>query len=294
MKTIDLHSHSTRSDGKESPTEVFERAAIAGVDILALTDHDTASGWTEALEAAVRLGIGFIPGMEVTTRATHSKGNHSWSFSVHMLAYLPDPTNEDLAGELYKTVNAREIRAKKIVDRLSEDFPITWDAVLAELEDGATIARPAIADALVTLGVVFDRAEAFNGPLSSDGKYYVPNENVDTMDAIRKIRLAGGVPVIAHPMARSEEAPEGGQMPEEHFEEMVAAGLGGIEILHRDVPEFARPWLNAFAQKHDLIVTGSSDYHGEHGKPNRLGENSTAPEMLQRIIAQATGAEAHI
>lgn len=294
MTTIDLHSHSTRSDGKETPTEVFEKAARAGVDILALTDHDTSSGWSEALEAAVRVGVGFIPGIEVTTLATHSRGNRSWSFSVHMLAYLPDANNADLAAELYKTVNAREIRAKKIVDRLAEDFPITWDLVLAELEDGATIARPAIADALVSLGVVFDRAEAFDGPLSSEGKYYVPNENVDTMDAIRKIRLAGGVPVIAHPMARSEEVPEGRKMPEEHFEEMVSAGLGGIEIFHRDVPEFVRPWLSSFAAKHDLVITGASDYHGENGKPNRLGENGTSLEMLQRIIDQATGVEPHL
>lgn len=294
MTTIDLHAHSTRSDGKESPTEVFEHAAAAGVEILALTDHDTISGWAEAREAAVRLGIGFVPGIEVTTLSKVQVGDRLRFISVHMLAYLPDPTHERLSRELNATVNSRETRAMKMVDKLAKDFDITWDGVLAMLEDGATIGRPAIADALVELGVVADRAEAFRGPLDKHGPYYVANETIDTIEAIKLIREAGGVPVIAHPLTDVRPGISRGDLPEEHFEKLIDAGLAGFEVYHREVPEVAREWLRMLAAKHDLVITGSSDYHGIHGKPNRLGENTTAPEMLERIIAQATGTAAHL
>jgi predicted metal-dependent phosphoesterase TrpH len=294
MPIIDLHSHSTRSDGKESPTQVFEFAAAAGVDVLALTDHDTTSGWAEAAEAAKRLGMGFVPGIEVTTRAEVKVNQRNRYISVHMLAYLPDPNNKELTSELHSTVSSREIRAMKITDRLAEDFPITWDLVLEMLEEGATIGRPAIADALVQLGIVADRAEAFRGPLDKHAKYYVPTETTDTFEAIKLIRNAGGVPVIAHPLTDVGDNASRGDLPEEHFEKLIDAGLAGFEVYHREVPELAREWLLMLAAKHDLIVTGSSDYHGLDGKPNRLGENSTNPEMLERILSMATGTEAQL
>lgn len=294
MPIIDLHSHSTRSDGKESPTEVFEHAAAAGVNILALTDHDTTSGWAEAAEAATRLGLGFVPGIEVTTRAKVLVGERTRYISVHILAYLPDPQHKELSAEMHSTVASREIRAMKITDKLAADFPITWDMVLESLEEGATIGRPAIADALVELGVVSDRSEAFVGLLDKHGKYYVPTETTDTFDAIKLIRSAGGVPVIAHPLTDIGNNASRGDLPEEHFEQLIEAGLAGFEVYHREVPEVAREWLLMLARKHDLIHTGSSDYHGLHGKPNRLGENSTSPEMLERIIAQGTGTPALI
>lgn len=292
MSIIDLHSHSTRSDGKESPTQVFEFAAAAGVEVLALTDHDTTSGWAEAAEAAAKLGLGFVPGIEVTTRAEVLFDEGPSFISVHLLAYLPDPHNADLARELSDTVGSREIRAMKITDRLSADFPISWDLVLEMLEDGATIGRPAIADALVTLGIVADRTEAFQGPLNKDTKYYVPTETTETLAAIKLILAAGGVPVIAHPLTDIGVNASRGDLPEEHFEQLIDAGLLGLEVYHREVPEKAREWLLMLAAKHDLIVTGSSDYHGVHGKPNRLGENKTAPEMLERIIAAGSGSNA--
>lgn len=292
MPTIDLHSHSNRSDGKESPTQVFEHAAAAGVSVLALTDHDTTTGWAEGAEAAAKLGIGFVPGIEVTTRAKVLLGDRHRFISVHMLAYLPDPNYKPLAKEMHDTVGSREIRAMAITDRLAKDFPITWDLVLEMLEDGATIGRPAIADALVKLGVVADRAEAFRGPLDKHGPYYIATDTTDTLDAIKIIREAGGVPVIAHPLTDVASNASRGDLPEEHFEKLIDAGLMGFEIYHREVPENAREWLLMLAQKHDLIVTGSSDYHGIHGKPNRLGENSTDPEMFERILAAGTGSNA--
>jgi predicted metal-dependent phosphoesterase TrpH len=294
MPIIDLHSHSTRSDGKESPTQVFEFAAAAGLDVLALTDHDTTSGWAEASEAANRLGLGFVPGIEVTTRAEVMVGQQKRYISVHMLAYLPDPDNQALSSELHDTVGSREIRAMKITDRLAEDFPITWDLVLEMVEDGATIGRPALADALVQLGIVSDRAEAFRGPLDKHAKYYVPTETTDTFDAIKLIKNAGGVPIIAHPLTDVGDNASRGDLPEEHFEKLIQSGLAGFEVYHREVPELARDWLFMLAKKHDLIVTGSSDYHGLDGKPNRLGENSTNPEMLERILAMATGTKAQL
>ena len=292
MSIIDLHSHSNRSDGKESPTEVFEHAAAAGVDILALTDHDTTTGWAEGAEAAARLGLGFVPGIEVTTRAK-VKGAERYQFiSVHMLAYLPDPEYQPLAKELHASVGTREIRAMGMTDKLSKDFPITWDLVLEMLEDGATIGRPAIADALVELGVVADRSAAFHGLLDKHGPYYIPMEITDTFDAIKLIRAAGGVPIIAHPLTDVGNNNSRGDLPEEHFEQLIAAGLAGFEVYHREVPEVAREWLLMLARKHDLIHTGSSDYHGVHGKPNRLGENTTSPEMFERILAMGTGCKA--
>lgn len=294
MSRIDLHSHSNRSDGKESPTQVFEYAAEAGVTVLALTDHDTTTGWAEGAAAAARLGIGFVPGIEVTTRAKVLVGERNRYISVHMLAYLPDPSYKPLASEMHDTVGSREIRAMGITDRLAKDFPITWDLVLEMLEDGATIGRPAIADALVKLGVVADRAEAFRGPLDKHGPYYIATDTTDTFDAIKLIREAGGVPVIAHPLTDLGPGAARGDLPEEHFEKLIDAGLMGFEVYHREVPENARDWLLMLAQKHDLIVTGSSDYHGIHGKPNRLGENTTAPEMFERILAAGSGSAAII
>ncbi len=289
---IDLHSHSTRSDGKESPTEVFEHAAAAGVNVLALTDHDTTSGWAEAAVAASRLGLGFVPGIEVTTRAKVTRNQRSHFISVHMLAYLPDPNHAALAQILGDSVSTRETRAMAMVELLAKDFDITWELVLEQLDEGATIGRPALADALVQLGVVSNRTEAFETILSKHGGYYLPTETVDVFDAIDLIREAGGVPIIAHPLGGARDNLDRGDLPHEHFDELIAAGLAGFEVYHREVPQVAREWLLSLAQKHDLIVTGSSDYHGLHGKPNRLGENVTKPEMLERIIELGSGTPA--
>lgn len=291
---IDLHSHSTRSDGKESPTDVFEHAAAAGLDVLALTDHDTTSGWTEAGAAAKRLGLGFVPGIEVTTRAEITHGDQKFFIAVHMLAYLPDPNHVGLKNSLGESVSSRITRAQEMVERLSADFDISWGHILEHIEDGATIGRPAIADALVGLGVVTNRTEAFDQILGKSGKYYVPTETTDVFDAIELIRDAGGVSVIAHPLGGAKQSLDRADLPHAHFAEMIDAGLGGFEVYHREVPQAAREWLLELASANDLVVTGSSDYHGVHGKPNRLGENLTAPEMLQKIIERASGTPAQL
>lgn len=289
---IDLHTHSTYSDGRDSVSEVFQAAALAGLDLIALTDHDTTSGWHDATESAAEFGVGFMPGIEVTTRArVVGLDGEVYRFGIHMLAYLPDPENLALSGALRTSVESREVRLREIVNRISEDFQITWDDVLAQLKDGATMGRPAVADALIANTDRFtERGQVFDELWYKGSKYHVPNTGVpETLEAIELIREAGGVPIIAHPLSRGKGPKPGDPMPLRHFEEMIEAGLAGFECHHRDVPAHARDWLLDLAKKHDLIVTGSSDYHGNLGKQNRIGENTTTPEMLQRIIEQATG-----
>ena len=287
---IDLHTHSRKSDGVDTPTELVEKAAEAGVKVLAITDHDTVSGWEEAAAAAARVGIGLVPGIEVSTRSEVEAGR----ISVHILAYLPDPTNAPLMAELEKTRNSRLTRAQEMVTRLSADYPLSWEDVLAELDPGATVGRPAIADALVTKGIVPTRSDAFTSILHRRSPYYVSDYSIDTLAAIGLIRAAGGVSVIAHPLIDFPAGRSESDLPAKHFERLISAGLDGIEINHRSVPEFARPWLKELALRHNLVVTGSSDYHGLGAKENQLGENTTSAEMLGRILDQATGFEAFL
>jgi predicted metal-dependent phosphoesterase TrpH len=294
MVKIDLHTHSTRSDGLDTPSQLVTNAAKAGINVLALTDHDTVSGWDEARSKAIELGLGFVPGIEVTSVSDVEKSGRTIRISVHLLAYLPDPNHEALAQVLGDTVATREARARAIVDKLATQMPITWEMVLDHLDKGATIGRPAIADTLVTMKKVSDRSEAFEYYLATDGPFYVSHSTVSTVEAIELIGKAGGVSVIAHPLkgVGPDTSPE--DLPLDHFEEMIQRGLSGIEVYHRDVPEAARSWLLGLADKHNLIVTGSSDYHGVAGKPNQLGENTTSQEMLDRIIKLGSGTKASL
>ena len=284
---IDLHAHTNRSDGTESPAEVVRKAKKAGVTVLAITDHDTVSSWNEALKTARSEGIGLIPGIEVSTRAALGER----SISVHILAYLPDPNNAALMGELDMTRESRVMRAKEMVRRLSADYPISWADIEAQLQPGATVGRPAIADALVAKGIVPTRSDAFTSILARRSPYYVSDYSVPTERAIELIRRAGGVSVIAHPLIDFPAGKSKLDLPLKHFEQLIMAGLDGFEVDHRSVPDFAKNWLRELANKHNLIITGSSDYHGVGGKENQLGENTTTPEMLKRIVDQAEGFE---
>ena len=284
---IDLHTHSTCSDGRATPTQVMREAKEANLDYVALTDHDTTKGWAEAHQAAEDLGIKLIEGIEVTSRAVIPlPDGQTIKFSVHMLAYLPNPENPALKQMLEDSVNLRVDRLKQITELLAQDFDVDWDAVLEALPPGATAGRPAVADAMINRGIFTKRDEFFE-LVYPGSKYYVPNRGVPTPEvAIDIIRQAGGVPIIAHPMARGHGPKPGDVMPRDHYLSLIEAGLAGFETEHRDVPEHAREWLEQLAFEFDLITTGSSDYHGT-GKENRLGENLTKPAMLERIIAQA-------
>lgn len=274
---IDLHTHSCVSDGTEPPADLVAAAVAAGLDAVALTDHDTTAGWAGAAAAAEAAGITLVPGMEVSCRSAEG-------ISVHVLSYLHDPAHPGLLEEIARSRAARVSRAELMVQRLAEDFPIDWDAVQEQVAPGATIGRPHIADALVAAGVVPNRSAAFSGILTARSPYFVAHYAPDPAHAVELVRQAGGVPVFAHPVASSR----GRVVGEETFHAMIDAGLLGVEVDHRDNPEAGRRWLRRLAEEEHLLVTGSSDYHGT-GKPNRLGENTTDPSVLAKIAALGTG-----
>ncbi|KJQ53616.1 PHP domain-containing protein [Microbacterium sp. SA39] len=271
----DLHLHSNHSDGTESPAEVVRQAHVHGVRTMALTDHDRSTGWAEAGEAAVALGMTFLPGMELSAK-------HEWR-SVHVLGYLFDPTDAALVAETDRIRGDRIGRAERIVRSIGRDYDLHWDDVVAQTTLDATVGRPHIADALVARGIVRDRTEAFDGILHPREGYYEPHYAPNPLTAVRLITEAGGVAVIAHPVTGRDM-----MMPVPYIERLIAAGLGGFEIDHRENTDAGKRKLREIAATHDLIVTGSSDYHGT-GKPNRPGENTTTDEMVARIIDRATG-----
>ena len=273
----DLHAHSNASDGTDSPADLVRAASAAGLAVVALTDHDTTRGWAAAeAELATIDGLRLVRGAEISC---------VWDgISLHLLAYLFDPAHEPLAEEMAMALDDRVPRAKAIVAKLADaGYPITWELVLAQLQDGATVGRPHIADTLVALEVVPDRSAAFDTLLHDGSDFFVGHYYVDAVRAVQLVREAGGVPVFAHPAA----AKRGVTVGEDAISAMAAAGLGGLEVDHRDNPPEARTRLRALAGELGLLVTGASDYHGS-GKENQLGENTTAPEVLDEILAQAT------
>lgn len=278
---IDLHTHSSVSDGTETPAELMRAAVAAGLGTVAITDHDSTAGWQDAFDAAAGTGLRVIPGMELSTR-------HGYK-SVHLLAYLIDPDNPALREETLRIREARLTRAEAIVSRLAADFDISWADVVAHTAHGATVGRPHIADALVARGVSPDRSAAFRDILHPKFGYYEPHYAPDPLTAIQLVRAAGGVPVLAHPGTRGVE----NVITEEHLGALVDAGLFGLEIHHRENTPDAMGRLFEYAKTFGLVVTGSSDYHGA-GKPNRLGENTTDPEVLERILAEGTGSTAFL
>ncbi len=276
---IDLHTHSSVSDGTETPSQLVRAAIDAGLSTVALTDHDSTAGWQEAFAAASGTGLTVVPGMELSTNFGQA--------SVHVLAYLFDPLNADIVAETARIRDGRLHRAERIVQRIAKDFDLSWDDVLAESSDGTTLGRPHIADALVRKGHVPNRSAAFESILHWRGGYYEKYYAPSPLEGVRMIVAAGGVPVLAHPATYGKYRP----MDDRVIGELADNGLFGLEIDHRDNTEDGKRRLHVLARKLGLEVTGSSDYHGA-GKPNRLAEHTTSPEVLEKLLARGKGAVA--
>ncbi|WP_030772804.1 PHP domain-containing protein [Streptomyces sp. NRRL F-2664] len=274
---IDLHAHSTASDGTDTPAELVRNAAAAGLDVVALTDHDTVGGYGEAL-AALPAGLTLVTGAELSCRLDGT--------GVHMLAYLFDPQEPDFARERELVRDDRVPRARAMVGKLQElGVDVTWEQV-ARIAGEGSVGRPHIATALVELGVVPTVSDAFTPDwLADGGRAYAEKHELDPFDAVRLIKAAGGVAVLAHPAA----VKRGRCVPASAIAELAAAGLDGIEVDHMDHDADTRARLRALAAPLGLLTTGSSDYHGSR-KTCRLGEYTTDPEIYGEITRRATGA----
>ncbi|MFB8782822.1 PHP domain-containing protein [Streptomyces albogriseolus] len=274
---IDLHTHSTASDGTDTPAELVRKAAAAGLDVVALTDHDTTRGHADAL-AALPHGLTLVTGAELSCRLD--------GVSMHLLAYLFDPEEPALLAERELVRDDRVPRAKGMIAKLNAlGVPVTWEQVARIAGDGS-VGRPHVASALVELGVVGSVSDAFTPEwLADGGRAYVPKHETDPFEAVRLVKNAGGVAVFAHPAA----VKRGRTVPESAIAELAAAGLDGIEVDHMDHDPDTRTRLRGLAGELGLLVTGSSDYHGSR-KACVLGEFSTDPEVYGEITRRATGA----
>ncbi|SDP42490.1 hypothetical protein SAMN04515671_4170 [Nakamurella panacisegetis] len=279
---IDLHTHSDASDGTDTPAGLVAEAVAAGLDVLAITDHDTTGGWSEAV-AARPATLGLIRGSEFSTQV-RADGHAA---SIHLLGYLFDPDDPAVVAEQARLKAERRRRGLAIVQRMIDGgLPITADQVL-RIAGNAPVGRPHIGRALVESGVVGSVDQAFASHLSGRGPYYVQKVDTDLLSAVRMIRVAGGASVIAHPRGRGE----GRVLSADLIGTLAQAGLTGLEVEHPDHSEADRAELREIAARFGLLATGSSDYHG-HNKKLRLGQESTAPDVLAALIATTSGVTA--
>ncbi|OLR90144.1 PHP domain-containing protein [Actinokineospora bangkokensis] len=279
---IDLHCHSTASDGTDSPAELVSAAARAGLDAVAITDHDTTAGWDEAA-GALPPGLTLVRGAELTCTSPDGRGGHC---TVHLLAYLFDPLAEAVVAEHARTRAERRSRLHAIAGKMAADgFPVDADTLMADLPADVPAGRPHLAQALVRAGVVSSVTEAFASVLSGRGGYHVPSRKTPVHEAIAMIAAAGGVTVLAHSFAHRR----GPTVSPGVIGELARAGLDGVEVDHPDHDQDARARLRALADRHGLLTTGSSDYHGTN-KTTPIAVETTAPDVLDEIATRATGA----
>jgi hypothetical protein len=278
---IDLHTHSTASDGTDSPAELMAAAVGAGLDAIALTDHDTVAGWDEAA-AARPAGLALVRGVELSCEGPATDGGRA---TVHLLAYLIDPRAPELVAEQARMRGNRRRRLHEMAVRMRADgLPVDPDAVLAAVPETASAGRPHLARALLAAGVVSSVSDAFHRYLHNGGRYYLGKQDMPLAAAVRLVAAAGGVPVLAHCRARRR----GRIIGLETIVELVDDGLAGLEVDHTDHEEADRVELRALAERHGLLATGSSDYHGTN-KTVRLGAHTTSPEMFRKLISMGSG-----
>jgi predicted metal-dependent phosphoesterase TrpH len=272
---IDLHTHTNKSDGTDSPRELVNKAIAQGLTVLAISDHDTTSSWEEAIQT-LRGSMQLVLGSEISCLTTDG-------ISVHMLGLLFDGAHSQMQLMLEDTRDGRLPRMRKMIEKMQNvGIDISMADVEATRPEGATLGRPHLADALVNKGIINSRDEAFQGMLNNDSEFYVSHAAPTPADAIRMIRKAGGVAIIAHPFASHR----GQILQASDFQNLVEAGLNGIEVDHRDQNPDERMMLRGIARELDLVITGSSDYHGT-GKLNMLAEFQTSPVEWEKLEAQA-------
>ncbi len=278
MTRIDLHCHSTASDGTLSPAELVRAGAAAGLDVMAVTDHDTTGGWAAAAEARPP-GLRLVRGAELSCRWYGAPR----PIALHLLAYLFDPAEPRLAADLARMRTDREQRAERIVRLLRADgVPISWPEVHGYAA-GGSVGRPHIAQALIRAGLVRTTDEAFASRWLGS-RYFVPKADLDVFEGVRAVREAGGVPVFAHPRATKR----GRVVPDALIRDLATAGLFGLEADHEDHSPAEREQIRQLAADLGLVVTGSSDFHGTH-KTVRLGAFLTSAEAYEKIVAAASG-----
>ena len=268
----DLHVHSSASDGTDPPAEVMRRAARAGLDVVALTDHDTVAGHAEACAAAGSVIL--LPGMELSGRLDGR--------SLHMLAYLFDADQPELSAELARIRDDRVLRARAMVDKLAGlGVDVSWEQVAA-IAGQAVVGRPHIARAMADSGAIASPREAFTRDWIADGgRAYVRRYALHPVRAIGLVRAAGGVTVLAHPRAGRDT-----RVTDKQITRLAAVGLAGLEVFHPDQSGAERARLIALAHDLDLVATGGSDDHGSL-TDYRLGCETTSEEAYQDLLGRA-------
>ncbi|MET1006144.1 MAG: PHP domain-containing protein [Propionibacteriaceae bacterium] len=276
---IDLHTHSRVSDGTDSPAELVAKAAATGLEVVALTDHDTFDGLDEAVAEGERLGIAVVRGLELSCSRRGS--------SVHLLAYGADPEDPALHAEMVRVRTGRTDRLTPVLVKLAQlGVPLSEAQVMAQVGGSPSVGRPHIADALIAAGYVRDRAEAFDRFLADGGPAHVPRYAIDVDRGIDLVHGAGGLAVIAHPWGRGREH----VLPPELLEQLaVEHDLDGLEVDHQDHDADIRHRLRELTERLGILATGSSDYHGSGKVDHDLGCNTTDPavyaEMVRRLGA---------
>lgn len=269
---IDLHSHTTVSDGALAPAALVELARREGVGVLGITDHDTVGGLDEALAAGARLGIEVVPGVEISSAYGRQE--------IHLLGYFVDRRSPALVERLAAWQDERIGRLHRMVERLRR-YHIELDAEEIAARAGTSVGRPHVAMALVAGGHVKTVEEAFDRFLADGKPAYVPRLRVPVAEAIALVRAAGGVPVLAHPAVYGNDG---------MIADLARDGLAGIEVLHPDHTETAVARYRRLAARFDLACTGGSDYHAlPGGRAQRLGHPSLPEEDLRALRARHGG-----
>jgi hypothetical protein len=281
---IDLHTHSTASDGTDTPSQLVAVAAAAGLDVVAITDHDTTVGWDEAA-AALPPGMRLVRGAEFSCVSPTGRGDRD--VAVHLLGYQFDPVHPAIVAEQKRLRLERVDRLRRMIGKMAADgYPVDIDSVFRLLPDGASAGRPHLARALVAGGVVGSVTEAFAELLHNGSPYYVPKADTPVRTAIDMVRAAGGVTVFAHPLARKR----GRVVEPSVIAELAAAGLAGVEVDHPDHAPEDRELLRALAADTRLVATGSSDYHGTN-KTTPIAAETTSLDAFEELLVPTTGVE---